>query len=170
VSVIFWLIVVLGLAADQISKYLIVQNVGYMEAITVIPNAFIITHVLNDGAAFSILRGKGLLFIIMTILTLFLISLLLPTIKAVGKGENRWLLIPLAFLCAGALGNFIDRLRLGAVVDFLAFWQFPVFNIADAMLVCSAIVLGISLMFGRVRLDFLQPFFKDEQPNNDDEE
>lgn len=141
-----------------------------MGAITVIPNVFNLTYVLNDGAAFSILKGKGLLFIIMTILTLLLISLLLPTIRAVSKGKSRWLLIPLAFLCAGALGNFIDRLRLGAVVDFLSFWQFPVFNLADAMLVCSAIVLGVSLLFGRIRLDFLQPFSKNEQPDNKDEE
>lgn len=158
------------MAADQLSKYLIIHKIGYMEAVTVIPNVFNLTYVLNDGAAFSILKGKGLLFIIMTILTLLLISLLLPTIKAVNKGKNRWLLIPIAFLCAGALGNFIDRLRLGAVVDFLSFWQFPVFNIADAMLVCSAIVLGVSLLFGRIRLDFIQPFSQDEQPDNKDEE
>ena len=158
------------MAADQISKYLIIHKIGYMGAITVIPNVFNLTYVLNDGAAFSILKGKGLLFIIMTILTLLLISLLLPTIRAVSKGKSRWLLIPLAFLCAGALGNFIDRLRLGAVVDFLSFWQFPVFNLADAMLVCSAIVLGVSLLFGRIRLDFLQPFSKNEQPDNKDEE
>ncbi|MEW6170921.1 MAG: signal peptidase II [Candidatus Omnitrophota bacterium] len=117
---------------DQLTKFYFSKILLFGESISIINNIFHITLVYNKGAAFGIFQGKVFLFIIVSILAIYLILL---NIKHKDISFN-WILI-----LAGACGNLLDRLRLGYVVDFLDFRIWPVFNIAD-----SYITIGIFLI------------------------
>ena len=136
-SSILWIVSVILL--DQISKYFI--QVSNSLPITVVPNFFEIVYVKNTGAAWSMLSNK---------------TALLTLISALAIGVMLWYLvtkklkpiqtIALCLMIGGAAGNFIDRLCLSYVRDFLSFnifgYAFPVFNIAD-----SALCIGVFLLF-----------------------
>lgn len=119
---------------DQITKFLVKTKIVLESSITLIPNFFELTYVRNDGAAFSILEGKTwfLILITLVILAFIIIYSLKNKIKRTEK-------IILSILTAGIIGNLIDRILYGYVIDFLSFkiinYDFPVFNIAD-ILVC----------------------------------
>lgn len=122
---------------DQATKFYVYNHLSLNQSISVIPNVFHITYVRNYGAAFGILAHRTGFFIIITVaVVLFIIGFLrsLPQ-------EYRLMRVALALQLAGAMGNLIDRVRLGFVLDFLDFRIWPVFNVADV-----AIVLGIGLL------------------------
>ena len=129
---------------DQLSKSIIVQTLKLNETIVVIKDFFNITYVQNKGAGFSILQGQMTFFYIITIIALILLSYLLY------KSKDKISIIAYLFMIGGAIGNFIDRLLLGYVVDFLDFYIFnynyPVFNIADSFLTIGVILLIISVL------------------------
>lgn len=130
------------LMLDQISKYYISTNLDLYEQIPVIDNFFSITYAQNTGAAWSLLEGKMWFFYVVTCIVLVIMVFYFRTLK-----EYQFLSkIGVALIVSGALGNFIDRLRLGYVVDFLDFiifgYDFPVFNIADTCL-CIGIAFVI---------------------------
>jgi signal peptidase II len=134
----FFLIALTVLAADQISKFFIVQLMQPNQSIPVIENIFHITYVRNFGAAFGILPHRTILFMVVSLSVAFLILLFY---RQVPPGHP-YLRIALALQFGGALGNnLFDRLRFGYVVDFLDFQVWPVFNIAD-----MAIVIGIGFI------------------------
>jgi signal peptidase II len=137
---IFWLVALLGIIVDQITKYLIVQNFAEIgDTLAILPNIFHFTYVINTGAAFSFFRGQvEILRWISLIVSLILIVFVwytpkLSLIEQLGYG----------FILAGAVGNGIDRFLFGYVVDFLDFRliNFPVFNLADV-----AINIGVILL------------------------
>ena len=108
-------------------------------------------QVHNDGAAFSILQGKQLFFTIISVIAIgILIFFLLKTPK-----EKKWWRLAFACFMAGTIGNFIDRLRLGYVEDFLDIHILPVFNLADMLLVGS--VIGLCFLI------FLDEWQKDKK-------
>ena len=117
----FWLPFIIGLILDQFTKYLVVNNMDYLESIPVIPSIFHLTFTLNKGAAFSILQGKIIFFMIVTVLALIAIIVFL----AKTPKSHRFLRFTLGILTAGIVGNFIDRLRFGQVIDFFDFRVFP---------------------------------------------
>ena len=131
---------------DQVTKLIVAKSIHLNDSVTVIPEFFRISHVLNRGAAFSLfanirspLAPLGLLFfslIVMTIITIILLKS-----RKVFSRTN----VGLSLILGGALGNFLDRLLTGSVVDFLAFrlgsYHWPDFNLAD-----SAIVVGSGLL------------------------
>ena len=129
---------------DQITKLLIVRKLGMNDAITVIDNFFDIVHARNQGAAFGILRDSS-------IRLPFLISVSLVAVVVVFilyrklRPDQKLAAASLALVLAGAVGNLIDRARLGEVIDFLlVHWYqhaWPAFNVAD-----SAICIGVGLM------------------------
>jgi len=132
---------------DQVSKYLIVNHFvtpGPAE-LAVWPGVFHLTLAHNTGMSFSMLQGGRWIFIVVTIVFLGLI------VYAIRKKwfTNRVSLWCLAAVVGGALGNFIDRLLHGYVVDMIEveFIDFPVFNIADSFIVCGAILLVIVELF-----------------------
>ena len=134
----FFLIALAVLAADQISKYFIVQLMEPHQSIPIIENIFHITYVRNFGAAFGLLPNRTILFVLVSLSVAFLILLFHRQIPP----GHPYLRIALALQFGGALGNnLFDRLRLGYVVDFLDFQVWPVFNVAD-----MAIVAGIGLL------------------------
>ena len=139
------LFVILLVVLDQASKiYLTLVNKTSPIDLEVIRGFFRITYTCNDGAAFSILKGKRVFFIIMTIVVVFLIVYYLLKNKVYWVEKYSLLLI-----ISGAVGNLIDRIMYGYVIDFLDFiifgYDFPVFNIADAAL-CIGVGIILILM------------------------
>lgn len=138
----FFIISIVVLVLDYISKKWIVNNLELGEEISVIGNFFIITSHRNRGAAFGILQDQRIFFIIITVV--ILLGLLWYFYKA-RKTARASLLIGLTLVFGGAIGNFVDRVRFGEVVDFFKFnfgsYTYPIFNVAD-----SAIVIGVILI------------------------
>jgi signal peptidase II len=129
------------LSLDQLTKFIITRNLFYHQSVPVIPHVFHLTLIFNQGAAFGILKNQTPLFIFTSFLAVILIFLAL-------KENRQGKLYPLAlsFILAGALGNLIDRLFFGYVIDFLDFRVWPVFNIADSAITVGAILLGWSIL------------------------
>lgn len=140
------------LIMDQVTKLIVAKSIPLHDSITVIPGFFRISHVLNPGAAFSLfadirspLATLGLLlfsFIVMTVITTILLKS-----KRVFNRTN----LGLSLILGGALGNFLDRLLTGSVVDFLAFrlgnYHWPDFNLADSAIVAGAGLLLLDVFF-----------------------
>ncbi len=140
------LIVFLILIADQVTKFVIRTQMAVGESFNVIPHFLSITSHRNNGAAWGILSGKITFFYIITVI--ILIALVVFFIK---EAKNQMMMqIAISLLFAGALGNFIDRVRTGEVVDFVDTvifgYDFPIFNIADASLTIGVILLVIILL------------------------
>ncbi|MGT2750228.1 signal peptidase II [Streptococcus orisasini] len=138
----FTVLLLVGL--DQLSKFLVVKSIALGKIVNVIPNVVSLTYLRNTGAAFSILENQQGFFTIMTIVVLgaavyYLIKFM--------QSNKVWLLAGLVLIISGGLGNFIDRLRLGYVVDMvhLDFIDFAVFNAADSYLSVGVVLLIIAL-------------------------
>jgi signal peptidase II len=130
---------------DQLTKYLVVTRIEYLEAIELLP-VLNLTHVYNTGAAFSFLADASgwqrWFFAALAIAVGIVIVVWLRRLKA----RSQWMLsCALSLILGGAIGNVIDRLRLGHVVDFVhAHWgdaDFPAFNVADAAITVGAALL-----------------------------
>lgn len=137
-----WIAALIGL--DQLVKWWTVETIALHEVKPFLPNIMSLTYLRNYGAAYSILQNQQWLF---TIVTLVVMSALTWYFV---KNINGSLLtlFSLSLMIAGGLGNFIDRLRLGYVVDMfhLDFINFPVFNVADICLTVGVGILFICLM------------------------
>jgi signal peptidase II len=130
-------VVLLTLIIDQSSKAIIKYMLAEGQSIPILPFVFHLTYIRNPGAAFGLFADQTIFFIIAT---LFVITLVMVVARRIP--ESRWLLkLSLGLILGGAVGNLLDRLRYGLVVDFLDFRVWPVFNLAD-----SAIVLGACLL------------------------
>jgi len=142
---------VLVLLFDQISKYLVAARLPVGQSIEIAPwlaPVVRMTHVTNTGAAFGLFRGGGNFFIAITVIVIVAIIFYYRQIPA-GQFLMR---LALGLQLGGAIGNLVDRLRQGFVVDFidLNFWplqNWAVFNLADSSLVTGVILLAL-LMFG----------------------
>ena len=147
------LISILTLIVDIITKQLVLNLMLEHQSITIIKNFFSITFEKNTGVAFSALEGKLPLIIIMTSI---IIIFILKYIKA--TNQNKYETISYGLIIGGALGNLLDRLIYGYVIDFLDFtifnYSFAIFNIAD-----TAIVIGI---FTLIILSLIESRNKDE--------
>ncbi|MBE5955609.1 MAG: signal peptidase II [Lachnospiraceae bacterium] len=131
---------------DQYTKGLSVKYLKDQADIPIIKDVFELAYVENRGAAFGMMQNKQTFFIITTILVLGLILWIFHTMPM----EKKFLpgRITLVFIIAGAVGNFIDRVSQGFVVDFLYFKliDFPVFNVADIYVTCAVFVLAFLLL------------------------
>jgi len=135
-----FLITTIAVIIDQIIKMIINISMNVGSSINIIDNFFDITYVHNTGAAFSILTGNRFFLIAITIIVLFLIYSMLKN-KNLSKGES----FIYGLLLGGIMGNFIDRIIRGYVIDYLDFsilgYDFAIFNLADCMIVLSVIAL-----------------------------
>ena len=133
---------------DQIVKILVINKMTLQQSIIVINNFFNITYVRNTGAAWSILSGNVLLLIMISIIALGVIYYYLIKDKELKKIH----IVSYSMLIGGIIGNLIDRVVHGYVIDYLDFkifnYNFPIFNIADILIVISIIIIGISLIVG----------------------
>ncbi|MCX7842429.1 MAG: signal peptidase II [Clostridia bacterium] len=141
------IIIILAVIADQGTKYLIVNNVEYARQIPVISNFFYITYSRNKGAAWGIFQNGRYFFIVVTVIVSIVLAYMLVT------SNNNLLRTSLSMILGGAAGNFIDRVREGSVVDFLDFYfgsyNFPTFNAADSFVVVGTILLAYYLLFNK---------------------
>lgn len=140
----FWIMLVAVVLLDQVSKYIVVATMEEGRLISLIDGWFGLSFIWNDGASFSILQGRQTFFIIITLAALAGILWLL---RYVPKDFTR-LRLCLGAFTGGAIGNFIDRVRFGRVVDFL-YMRFYTSNIADAFLTVSVILICLMLLFGK---------------------
>lgn len=137
----FFLVSFLVLVADQISKKWIAWQLEPGDTISVIPKFFSLTYVTNPGGAFGILPYRSDVFIFLSITVIFLMIFL----SFLSKSKQR-LAWGLAFLTGGIMGNLIDRLRTGYVIDFLDFRIWPVFNLADVFIFGGALFIIITML------------------------
>lgn len=144
---IYTLMIIAMVVLDRWSKIWAQEVLMKLETIPLINNVFHLTYVENTGAAFSILRGKVGFLIVFT--GLVLLGLFVFLVISIKKKESKVLLIALAMVIGGAIGNMYDRIFLGYVVDYFDFRliNFAVFNVADVFVVCGSILLGIYLIF-----------------------
>ncbi|MFA4889529.1 MAG: signal peptidase II [Candidatus Omnitrophota bacterium] len=134
-------VVLVILALDQLSKILIVKNLFLGQSLPVINGVFHLSLVHNRGAAFGILNNLTPLFILTSLAAVILIFASLKKNRSISL-EN----FALSLILAGALGNLIDRIFLGYVIDFLDFRVWPVFNVADSAITVGAILLGWKIL------------------------
>ena len=143
-------------AADQITKYLTVANIALYQDVEFIPGVLGFTYVQTTGAAFSSFEGQQWLFAV--IFAVFTAAVLWEYFKKPMPFSRfeRWCV---AAIYGGGLGNMIDRVRLGYVVDMIEtkFMNFPVFNVADCFITCGCIAMLVSLIL------FNKEFWKDEK-------
>jgi signal peptidase II len=105
----------------------------------------VISHVQNTGAAFGILQGAGTFLVVATLATVGAITIFLLMLPA----HSRWYPLALSLILGGAIGNLIDRLRLGHVTDFIDPTHYPAFNIADSAIVVGVIAVAALSLFER---------------------
>lgn len=145
IMIIWLLTAVLITAADQLIKYLVIENIALTDTIEAIPGLLNFIYVKNTGAAFSILSDKtGLLSVISIAVCVFVIFYLVKY-----KPKNKLYLVSLGMILGGAAGNMIDRVFRHFVVDYieLVFINFPVFNLADIGITVGAVLLMIYVIF-----------------------
>ena len=135
------IISIILLCIDQISKLLVVNLLTKTDSITIIKNFFYLTYINNDGAAFSILVGKRIFLILIAVLV---IVMLIRYIKK-NNIQNKLELVSISLIIGGSLGNLMDRVIRGYVIDFLDFkifnYNFPIFNLADTLIVIGVFLL-----------------------------
>lgn len=139
------ILITIILIFDQMTKLLISSNMNLYDSIPVIENFFSITYVQNTGAAWSMLEGNMMFFYFITFIAIFL---MMKFYKSSDCDEiSAW---GIAMMLGGTIGNFVDRIRLQYVVDFLDFnifgYDFPVFNVADIALCIGVAVVVLSVL------------------------
>lgn len=145
---------IITIILDQITKTAAIRFLKGKRPYEIISNFFQFYYVENRGAAFGILQNKRIFFVVITILILIILSFY--SIKHYHR-LNKLTLISFGLLIGGAIGNLIDRIRLGYVVDFISFklffgYNFPVFNIADIAIVISTITITGLIIFDKIEI------------------
>lgn len=134
--------------ADQISKYLAVEKLAPVGTYEFLPKVLNLTYAENTGAAFSMLQGKTVFLIVLPLAVCLVIgyALVFKREKYIKHPLEEWSLI---MILSGALGNIIDRIFRGAVVDFfeLKLFEFPIFNVADIFITVGAVLLFVYILF-----------------------
>lgn len=142
---VIYLIAFLGVLLDQITKIIVCE---YLTSVKLIPNFFNLTYVENTGGAWGILNNNMLILICVSVITLLIINKYINSDVAITKLSC----ICYGLLIGGIFGNLFDRIFRGYVVDFLDFnifgYNFPVFNIADMLIVIGVIIMFIEVIGG----------------------
>ena len=140
----FYIIIILIVIGDQLTKGLIQQSMVLNQSIPVWDGIFSITYIHNTGAAFSMLAGKTQ---VLALFQVIIIGVILGYYILKGRKTHPLLRISLAMIVAGGSGNLIDRLTLGYVVDFLDFHFWPIFNVADIGVSAGCVLLAGYVFF-----------------------
>jgi signal peptidase II len=146
------------LILDQATKAWVLANLPLGGSIPVIPGFFDLTHVHNPGGAFGFLAGmsaeiRSLLFVAVSLLATGLILYFYWQTPI----RQRFLAVGISLLFGGAVGNLVDRLRFGIVVDFLDLYvgslHWPAFNVADSAITIGVVIFAYHILFRKIRLD-----------------
>ncbi len=149
---VFFLISIVSVILDQISKHLVMTRIDMYESIRVIDGFFNLVHVRNRGMAFGLLNRPqpGLSFYILVIAAVLAIGVIIFWFTRLKK-EEKGLTTGLSLILGGAAGNLIDRFRLSEVIDFLDFYvgsyHWPAFNIADSCITVGTIWIVVYMFF-----------------------
>ncbi len=152
------------LVIDQATKHIVEKKIRLYDVITVLPGFFNLTYVRNRGAAFGILSGasgawRSAFFIIVTFIAVVVIAMLIK------KTNERLLVVAFSLIAGGAVGNVIDRIRYGEVVDFIQWYvksyYWPTFNVADSAISVGVTLLAIDMLFNKTK-----PSTNFQVPNN----
>ena len=131
---------------DQLTKYIAINNLVEFHSVFVIKDFFAWTLCYNTGGAWSIFSNSTWALVIVSLVALGLL------VYSLFKTKNRLYTIAASIFMGGLIGNLIDRIFRGQVTDFLDFiifgYDFPIFNVADIFIVCSAILIGVSFIIG----------------------
>lgn len=132
---------------DQWTKALAVEHLMNQKPLVLIPGVFQLHYLENRGAAFGMLQGQRFFFVVIAILVLAAITYIY--FKLPWQKHFHYLRAVGIFVAAGAVGNLIDRVSLGYVVDFFYFEliNFPIFNVADIYVTCATFVLAFLILF-----------------------
>ncbi len=157
---------ILVVTLDQLSKTIVANNMQVGESIVLIKNLFSLTYVRNEGAAWGILANHRWIFLVLTAIAIIAIPIITYKLRDFGYFFGT----SMALIWGGAIGNMIDRLFYGSVVDFIeaTFIDFPVFNIADSCVVVGGIMLFIYLVF--INKTLFKSEKKPETVSEEDEE
>jgi signal peptidase II len=140
---------------DQITKWIILERMALYQQLVVVPGFFNITHVQNPGGAFGFLAQqsplvRSIVFLAMSFLAVCLVFWFYLKTPA----SHRFLSAGFALILGGAVGNLIDRVRFGRVVDFLDFyvgtWHWPAFNVADSAITTGIAIFLLHVVSGRM--------------------
>lgn len=140
------IVIAAGVILDQWSKYMAVLHLQGTDGVDLIPGVFRLTYLENRGAAFGVLQGQQWFFYIIT--AVILVAVLLVYRRMPAGRKFLPLRVCAVLIVSGALGNLIDRVGQGYVVDFFYFEliDFPVFNVADIFVTVSAVLLAVLLL------------------------
>ncbi len=146
------IIIIAAVGLDQLSKYLVVSNMELHESIELIPGVFRFTYIQNDGAAFGSMDDQRWIFMVLS--TVAIVAILVYMFWK--KPQNKLLLSSLILIVAGGIGNMIDRIALGYVIDFIDFCAFPnlwkwIFNVADSFVCIGAGIMILWLLIDLVK-------------------
>lgn len=140
----YYIIIIAIIACDQGIKYGVRTCMDLHQSIPVIADFFHLTYIQNRGAAFSLMEGASWLLVLFP--AAMIIAALIYLVIG-GKKRAPMCRLSLSFIVAGGVGNLIDRLYLGYVVDYLDFGSFPVFNLADIFICCGCFLLALYVLF-----------------------
>lgn len=162
------------LILDQFTKALVHRHMHLYESIPIIKNFFAFTYIKNPGAAFGLLAGMGENFRFYFFITASILALILLGIFFYKTAQgDLWGITGISLVAGGALGNLVDRLRLGEVIDFLDFsigpYHWPAFNVADSAITTGMVLLIIQLLF-RSKQEAAQKNIQENTPKNTHEE
>lgn len=144
------LIIILTVFVDQISKYFAHLKLEGNNPIVIIDNFFQLSYVKNYGAAWGILQNQRYFFIILTMIIIISLALYVRH----NKNLNKLTIVSIFLIIGGAIGNLIDRIKMGYVIDFLDFnfgnfYDFPVFNFADSFIVIGTFLMAYLILTDR---------------------
>ena len=144
----YFLIIIAVVILDQIIKKAVVASMALYESIPVIQDIFHITYIHNKGAAFSIMEGQ---INVLIMLPLAMIIAAVIFMMVMRKKGHPLMMTSVALIAGGGIGNLVDRIALGYVVDYLDFRVFPIFNLADIAVCvgCGLLVLYVLLIDGK---------------------
>ncbi|KRN88845.1 signal peptidase II [Ligilactobacillus ceti] len=139
---IYLILMAVIVAIDQFVKYYVVTHIALNTAVNAIPHFLSLAYIRNYGAAWSILIGQRWFFFIISIVALVILGYAFKR-----KHQNILYAVSISLMIGGTIGNFIDRIHLGYVIDMfqLEFINFPIFNVADCALTVGVIILLIAM-------------------------
>jgi len=128
---------------DRATKVYFSELLDFGESIPLIQDIFHLTLVYNTGMAFGLFKDYGVVFIVIPIIAIILLIFNIYYYRRNNDALNRTYIVAFSLILGGAIGNLVDRIRYGHVIDFLDFRIWPVFNIADSAITVGAIVIAI---------------------------
>ncbi len=142
-----WFVCLAVFILDQLAKLYVSHALHLGQSMPVIKNIFHISLVRNTGVAFGLLKNHNTLLIIFSSVVILYIGRFCLSDRAQGLASAP---VSLGLILGGAVGNLLDRIRLGYIIDFLDFRIWPVFNIADSAITIGIILLGIEIIFKKI--------------------